>query len=145
MSKTLELLDKVGARFVEPGLVDLLDALAPEATLMHWTIMELEAKARPGASFRMLDLEADVAGRGKSVSFAELHQLGSELAQVINGVFLGCYGRPCEPPSLGDADLKEACDMALIAHDSALWIVHAKEDQLIERLRRRFRDTRLVP
>ena len=144
---TIEIFDKVRTKagaLVLVNLLDILDVLTPEATNLQWSVLDLEATTSADSGISMLQLEEEVSTSGKHLTYLELRDLASKLSQVTNGVFVGCYGRTCSPRSLLDDDLRKDCDVAIIAHDSSVWIVHVKELDVIDRLKDRFQDTRMI-
>lgn len=111
---------------------------------MQWSVLSLEATTTLASGINMLELEAEIARRGKHVDYVGLYNLAFRLSQIINGTFCGCYSARCTPSGLQDEDLKRSCDVALLCEDSSVWIVHAREGSLIKRLRSLFTDTRVV-
>jgi hypothetical protein len=144
---TIEIFDQsttASGSFLRVKLLDILDVLEPEARGMQWSIFDLEARTSPDSGIHMLDLEAEVSRSGKHLTFDALRDLAARFSQVVNGVFCGCAGRQCSPPDLTDAELRTSCDIAVIAHDSSVWIVHARDQAVIDRLQNRFQAARLV-
>jgi len=110
-------------------LEELLDLV--DTKVLRWSILEIWAIAKDDAT-DVLNLEQRCAASptGLLVSGAELRLIALQLAQVIDGIFVGYEG---DPPTRVTADLREDCEVVIEAIDSTLWRIYAREAMLMER------------
>lgn len=121
-------------------LADLLEHVSVRT--LDWAILQMWAVA--------LDSETDVVSleqraaespTGLALSGEQLRHLAAGLLQMIDGVVAGYRGRP---PSRSDADLRSSAEIILEAVDSAFWRIYARDQDIIDRMRRAYVDVRDV-
>jgi hypothetical protein len=120
---------------------EVLEACAPEAAALTWSVLDLtEAFAPEGSDLDVLALQRKVeaSATGLVLDFDDLLRLVSRLQQVIDGIFIGCRDADRLPTRYAtDQALLDQADMVLAAVDSSFWVVAAPAE-VVHRIRRTF-------
>ena len=132
--------------FSGTDLSDILNVLEAFGPGLSWTILELEAEAKPDWSGNMSKLREQIA-RSPSclkLNWSELVCLAGDLEQVIDGVFVGVRKGEPTPTLPLDRGLYESSEIVIHAFDTTLWEVCARDKTIIEAIQNAFRGTRLL-
>src|SRR5512146_415939 len=89
--------DQVGG-YLSFDLREILTNIESIGPTLHWYVMALEGRARPGSGISVVDLEREIsaASHGKLLTWMELTKLADGLVQTINCVVVGA--RPNQEP-----------------------------------------------
>lgn len=146
MAGIIEIKDKDAQGGLAVELTHILEVLVPEGCQLLWAILDLEATGDLGDGKNMLDLEQEVeqSPTGLLMSWDELVSLACAFFQVINTVIVGCKDATAVPKLHPEENLYTSNDIVLEAIDSSLWRVYARDDKVLRRLQRAFRDVKLL-
>jgi hypothetical protein len=142
MPGTTEIRDHDVKGFLEVDLQEVLSAVEAADSHLIWSILDLDSTAEPGKLKRDLSkLEADIqrSSQGLILTWDELVSLANSLSEVRDAIIVGCRTRELIP-ALPTTDLYSPCDVVIEAVDSAFWRIYAKDDRLLQKLARTFRD-----
>ena len=117
-----------------------------DGRLLAWTILELEATAFAGGLDRPISEFEQAANspRGMAISWDELISLSRGLKQTINGTFVG---RRVADRSCGSSDEEhrfESPEIIIDAIDGTLWEVRTCRSSIVEQLKNKFRNVKVV-
>jgi hypothetical protein len=144
MPMAIEIRDVNNEGFLTFDLFDLLEQLRPEAEILNWHILDLEATGNLGPEINMLDFESSIAQSRDGVRFTweQLVDLSRKLFQIMNLVLVGQKNSHMEISLMIDKKkLYESSEIVIEAIDSSLWLVYAKKDEIIHRLQLKFKQT----
>lgn len=108
--------------------LDVFDALRPHVEEYDWVVVgDLWLNGKPETERDLVAFEEEVntAPGSKRLSWTELHELLSELIQVIDGTFVAFSGKLPKLPQSRDLREIHAGEGALVvtAVDSSFWLV----------------------
>jgi YD repeat-containing protein len=145
MVQTIEIHDS-DKNVLSFDLKDILRALPKNAETAEWYILNLEGTGEPLRNAEpLLDLEKRIQSskHGVKATWHTLNQLADRMVQTVNLSLVGLS--PGEPaPSLPVQVAYGGLFVSIEAIDSSLWTVSSNDKQVIDCLRRQFRDTKLV-
>lgn len=131
---TIEIWDGASVR-----LRDLLDRV-PIADELNWAVLEIWAVAQDDdIDVVVLERQADESPNGIVMTAVELRRLAHQLHQFIDGIVVGYRD---QPPKHSDADLRDTAEVVIEAIDSTQWRIYARDEVIVEGLRRDFQDVR---
>jgi hypothetical protein len=143
MKRVLQIEAAPRGAFAHP--TELLSQLAPEATALHWAVLDLrETFAPDGSDLDVLGVQREVeaSSTGLHLSFDDLARFAAGLQQVVDGLFVGCATAGVFPARTDpDAVILERAVMAVAAIDSSFWLVSGPED-VLDRLSAHFERVR---
>jgi hypothetical protein len=121
---------------------EIFGLLAPEAEALSWMIWgDLWLTAKPDSRLDVLAFEKQVreAPSGVPVAWRDLLSLVEDLAQIIDGTFIGSGNTSMLPPAsaAGLADVHRTHELVVTADDSSFWWISA-EDSIIQRFLQAF-------
>lgn len=146
MAGIIEIKDRDAQGGLTVELTHILNLLAPEGRPLSWAILDLEATGDLGGGKDMLDLEQEIeqSPTGLLMSWDELVSLARAFFQVINTVIVGCKDAASVPKLHPEENLYASSEIVLEAIDSSLWRVYARDDKVLRRLQKAFRDVELL-
>jgi hypothetical protein len=143
--KTIEIHDRTLEGALKPELVHILNLLSPEADLLCWSVLELQAEAKSEleGGLGMLELEATIAEspKGLVLTWEELKYLASQFFQVFDAVIVGCRDEEAIPVLDPNVDLTESCEIVVVMFDSSFWEISSRNVQILNRLEQTFEET----
>ncbi|HET8670694.1 MAG TPA: hypothetical protein VFM05_08740 [Candidatus Saccharimonadales bacterium] len=138
----IEIKDKHNG-FLTVELRDLLPLIEPVGRDLIWSILDLDAMGDPNKLKRNL-LEIEEYGRqspqGYILSWDDLVDLAESLIDIMDAVIVGCRNRSMIPKLEPSSDIYSSCEIVIEAIDSAIWRIHSKHDEFVERLKTSFHD-----
>ncbi len=142
MAGIIEIKDKNAKRILTVELAHILDSLEPEGHHLSWTILDLEATGDLGDGKNMLDLEQEIqqSPQGLHLSWDQLISFSRCFFQVINAVIVGGKDSTTVPILQPGGDLYQGSEIVVEAIDSSLWRIYARDEEVLQRFQRTFRD-----
>lgn len=143
-SKGIRILDKHN-RVVSVKLLDILDMI-PNGESFHWAILWSDITPRKGDGEFIMNLEQQVnkAENGLSIDWEELKSLTKKIHQEIDLAVIGCSNKENLHRFKNDREMYEQCDIVIEMFDTSYWRVFSKDDDLIERLGKKFKDVEFL-
>jgi len=146
MSGQLEVFDKTEAGYLAFDLIDFLQLIEDRGSTLTWAILDLELLGDEATTLNIGQLEQRVQNStvGLTLTWNALIDIASRIKQTIDGTFVGC--RSAETITLLDRrNLRtDFCEIVIRAIDSSYWFFYAKDDRLLDRIQRHFKDWREV-
>jgi len=142
MAEMIEIKDKNATGILAVELTHILDLLSPEGHNFSWVILDLEATGNLGDGKNILDLEQEIqqSPKGLLVSWDKLISLSRCFFQVINAVIVGCKDSTSVPRLQPGEDFYKSSEIVLEAIDSSLWRIYVRDDGVLKRFQKTFRD-----
>lgn len=142
--KGIRILDKV-KRVVSVELPDILEEI-PNGNLFHWSILCLEAMGHleEGKSIPVFEKQIGDSEKGLFIDWNDLNTLSKKFYQIIDITLIGCKDKNLLRRYKNDQEMYETCDMIIEMIDSSYWEIFSKDDQLINRLSKKFKDTEFL-
>lgn len=123
-------------------LQDLLFALREEAKHLWWSILDLEATGDLGPGKNMLDLENEIktSPHGLQMQWDQIMSLAKSIFQIINGTFVGITPGN-QFPHFVDSEIRALSEIVIQMIDSSVWIVAARDENVVRSIEKRFVET----
>jgi len=163
MPRLLKIRDLTERGVLAFDLRDLVALIPSEGERLAWCAfpmgepMAITGDLSPvGTTAEQFEQRVDATEAGVMLCWQELVALGGAIHQTIWGTFLGCED-PAALAGLGalfcddwhyldraTAALYQAVEIGLQAVDSSFWLVYAKDDAVLERIRRAFTEVEVI-
>jgi hypothetical protein len=139
-TKGIRILDKEN-NLVSVELPDILEKI-PEGNLFSWSILYLEATGHLGEDKSIPVFEEQIlkSEKGFYITWDDLKLLASKLWDVMDLVLIGCKDKNLLHRYENDQEMYETCDVVIEMFDSSYWEIFSKDDQLLLRLEKKFRE-----
>ena len=143
MPGIVEVRDKDPRGFLTVELGDLLEIVEPHGRHLIWSVLDLEARSDP-AKFKgdlaAVEREIKLSSTGLIMSWADLLVFSDSLIEVLEGLFVGCKDRDSIPKLIPGDEVFSQCEIGIEAVDSSMWRVYAREDAILHKVAKAFRD-----
>jgi hypothetical protein len=126
-------------------LCDILETIM-DGNTFYWSILFLEVTGHLGENISVPVLEEQILEmeRGLFITWEDLNSLASKIDQTIWITLIGCKDEKILQRYEEDQDMYETCDITIEMHDSCYWEVFSKDESLIARLAKKFKDTKFL-
>ncbi|MXV18002.1 hypothetical protein [Hufsiella ginkgonis] len=117
-------------------LQDILTNI-PNGKTLYWALLWIEASGDLGDE-SILEFENTVnhSVEGTLIEWEKLHVLSSKILQTIEILFIGCKNHNDIKRYKEDKDMYSTCDYTVELIDSSYWLVHSKDTEAIEHLKK---------
>jgi len=124
---------------------DILEEI-PNGNSLYWSILYLDAMGRlgEGKSIPVFEKQINDSENGFFITWADLNLLSKKFHQIIDITLIGCKDEKLLGRYETDEELHQTCDIVIEMIDSSYWEVFSKDEDLIARLKAKFRDTELL-
>ena len=126
---------------LEPTLSDILKEITNDSSL-HWSILFLDGTPNPGeGSFlaKYID-QINNSENGISTSLEDLIKLSDKFHQMFETIVIGSKDSKLLKRYAKEEEMYIMCDIAIELIDCAFWEVYSKDESLILRLAKHFRE-----
>ena len=130
---------------VSVKLLDILDVIS-YGELFNWAILYSYVILKPNQRINILELEEKInnSKNGYKVSWEKLKQLAEKIHQEIDIIIIGCKNKENLHKYREDQEMYESCDIVIEMIDSGYWEVFSKDKTLIDKLAKKFKDTKFL-
>jgi hypothetical protein len=148
---TLEIFDKRNG-FLAFDLRDLLNVIEPFAARLDWYVVEFEPAVlatteehEQGSPSWVTELwHKSEAGAVEPMSWERLKDLSTHITQTMNGLFVATdSGSPAPSSTLDPND--DRYRLVVQAVDTSFWAVTSYDENVLQALKERFTDVKLLP
>lgn len=138
-TKGIRILDKLNG-VICVALSDILREIQ-NGHLLHWSILSLEASGHLGEGRSIPDFEEqiDESKNGLPIKWDDINTLATKFYQIINIIVIGCKDENLLHRYEDAQEMYETCDVVIEMFDSSYWEVFAKDEDLINKLAKKFR------
>ena len=122
-------------------LSDILEEIS-NGNNFHWSILDLEASGDLGEDKSMLDFQQNIfkLENGYLINWDELVSLSFKFWQIVDITLIGCKDSSLLEYYETDINMYETCDIVIELIDSGYWEVFSKDEELIKRLAKKFKE-----
>lgn len=134
-----------GSNVLEPTLADIL-AEVSDGDSFYWSIFFITGVLEPNQELSIFDLEREInkSKNGKAIRFAELTDLSNKFFQMYETIVLGCKDSSLLRRYEKEEEMYCTCDIVIDLIDCVFWEVYSKDHNLLERLRKKFREVEML-
>jgi hypothetical protein len=148
MPSIIEIRDKNEPGIPDANLSQVLGLLTREGPSLSWSILDLYAVGDLGEGFGMLDLEEKIQAspEGVALPWEIIFDLSHKFRDIYDLVLVG-YHDPYVPklgPDNPMSHLYENCEIVIERFDSTYWRIFARDDDVVDKLKKSFTDTEIV-
>ena len=144
MSKGLRISDEKN-EIISFKLPDILKEIK-NGNDFHWAILDFdgsgalgEDKPIPGFKRQILDSE-----NGYFISWDELFSLSFKFWEIVDITLIGCKNQKLLKFYEDEIEMYETCDIVIEMIDSSFWQVFSKDEELINRLAKKFKEVEFL-
>jgi hypothetical protein len=148
MGNILEIADKDESGYLKPQLIDILDSLPPESTTLRWFILDLEAigdLSSLGTTMVEFERRIKQGKNGVALKWDEVVSYARLFSQVVDTTIVGQVVNSPPPVLAPGKAIYQRSEMTVEAVDSGYWRVFSRYPLVIQRLRSKFHEVKLVP
>ncbi len=143
-TRGIRILDKE-KRVVIVELKDIFQEIS-NGDLLQWSILFFNGtgKLENGKSILLFETEINKSQKGLLINWKELNELAQQFYDVYDILIVGCKKPNLIARFENDQEMYESCDIVIEMIDSGYWEVFSNDEELIERLMRKFKETKLL-
>lgn len=123
--------------------VDLKDILIEiDGSRLHWSILYFDGLGalQKWHSISAFELNVNKSEKGLFISWKDLNELANQLWEIIDIIIIGCKDEKLLLRYENDETMYRSCDIVIVKFDSCFWEVFSKDQQLIQKLSKKFKD-----
>lgn len=143
-SKGIRILDKIG-RAISVELPDILEEVENETTF-YWSILDLDAVGHLGKElpFSYFQWQVSNSDRGYFFNWRDLNLLACKFDDITDIELIAFKEKNSLRRFENDQEMYEQCDISIVMFDSSYWEVFSKDEDLIKRLAKKFREIEFI-
>lgn len=143
-SKGIRILDNIDG-FVSVKFTDILEEIH-NGSLFHWSILYLDARGKlgEGKSIVVFCDTINKSNKGLFIEWDEINSLSNKLFEIVDILMIGCKDENLLHRYENDQKMYETCDIVVEFVDSFYWRIFSMDENLINRLAKRFKDIRFL-
>lgn len=143
-SKGIEISDSIN-NVISVTLPDILKEIH-NGNSFHWSILDLYASGNLGEGKSIVAFSDTIykSEKGFFINWDDLNLLSVKFWEIIDIVIIGCKDENLLRKYENDKKMYEACDIFIVFFDSCFWEVFSKDEDLIERLAKRFNEIKFL-
>lgn len=126
-------------------LSDILEEIQ-NGSFLKWSILFLDGMPNPEEEKFLSEYQNRISKskNGLRITWGELNLVGSKFSQIFETVILGCKKQESLCRYINDHEMYQSCDVVIELIDCAFWQVFSKDQELIKRLKEKFKETELL-
>jgi hypothetical protein len=126
-------------------LSDILEEISNENSIC-WSLLFLDGTPAPGHGKFLSEYENRInnSEHGLRTSWEDLKAITPKFFQMFEITILGCKNANLLRRYSTEEEMYKTCDIVIELIDCAFWEVHSKDQALIERLRQKFNEVKLL-
>jgi hypothetical protein len=130
---------------VSVSLPDILKEIT-SGDSFYWSILYLDAIGHLGEGKSMPAFEEQIieSRKGFFISWDELNLLSEKFRNLMDIILIGCKNKELLQRYENDVEMYETCDITIELFDSCYWEVFSKDESLIARLAKKFKDIKFL-
>ncbi len=113
---------------------------------LNWCILFLDGTPNPGNADTVNDYKNKInkSKEGLKLKWDDVFFIGNQLFQIYETIILGCKNQEFLHRYDKDQEMYQSCDVVIELVDCAFWQVFSKNQDLIDRIKRRFKEVELL-
>jgi hypothetical protein len=139
----IKILDKID--HFSPTLAGILEEIK-NGENYSWSIFEIEGMLNPNQGYSIFELKEKIneSEDGMFVNWNELILFSNIFFQIWEITVLRSADPKLLQSSMRKGSAEDECDFVLTFIDCAFWEIYSKNDEFLERLRKKFKKTELL-
>lgn len=140
----IRILDKTNGT-VSVNLPDILEEIH-NGESVHWSILYLYAVGDLGEneSIPVFEQKINKSLKGFPISWEKLNLIAKKIYQIYDIILIASSNKELLHRYEDDQVMYETCDIVIEMVDCSFWEVFSKDEQLIQRLEKKFQHTKLL-
>ena len=124
---------------------DILEEIQ-NGIILNWCVLFLDGIPSPGKgnSVNAYKTKINTSKEGLQLKWNEICLIADDFFQIFEVVILGCKAQEFLHRYDNDPEMYKSCDIVIELIDCAFWQIFSKDQDLIDRLKRKFKESEFI-